>query len=60
MDARKKKGIGFFVTAALFAIAGGVFVGMASTPDWLNTVLGIASAIATAVGLVIIVPDVKD
>lgn len=60
MTPRKKKGIGFLVTAGLFALAGGIFVGMDATPDWLNTVMGIASAIATALGLVIVVPDTKD
>lgn len=60
MDPRKKKGIGFIVTAALFATAGGVFIGTSATPDWLNVVFAGISALAGVFGLVIIVPDTKD
>jgi hypothetical protein len=60
MTPRKKKGIGFIVTAALFAVAGGVFVGTDVTPDWLNVVFAGISALAGVFGLVIIVPDTKD
>jgi hypothetical protein len=60
MDPRKKKGVGFIVTAALFAVAGGVFIGTSATPDWLNIVFAGVSALAGVFGLVIIVPDTKD
>ena len=60
MTPRKKKGIGFLVSAGLFALVGGIFVGVEVTPDWVTTVLGIVSAIATALGLVIVIPDTKD
>lgn len=60
MTPRKKKGIGFIVTAALFAVAGGVFIGTAATPSWLDIVFAGVSALASVFGLVIIVPETKD
>jgi hypothetical protein len=60
MTPRKKKGVGFIVTAALFALAGGVFIGTEITPAWLNVLMAGASALAGVFGLVIIVPETKD
>jgi hypothetical protein len=59
MTARQKKGIGFLVTSALFALGGGVLLGTAVTPDWVTVIMTVVSAVSSVFGIVITAkPDV--
>lgn len=59
MTARKKKGIGFLISGAVFVVAGGVFLGMPVTPDWLGPVMGLVGLVANFLGFVVVFPDVE-
>ena len=60
MTARKKKGIGFLISGAVFIVAGGVFVGVPTTPDWLVPVMGLVGLIANFLGFVVVFPDIEE
>lgn len=58
MTTRQIRGIGFFITAALFAIAGVIFTFFPSTPSWVDVVFQCVTAVTTVVGIVITVPTI--
>lgn len=58
MTSRQKKGVGFAVTSALFALCAIVFLFFTSTPDWLATVLAAVAAVANVVSIAITVPTI--
>lgn len=60
MTDRKKKGIGFLISGAVFVAFGGVFIAIPATPDWLGTVVGIIGLVANALGFVTVFPDNSD
>ena len=56
---RQKKGVGFIVTAVLFAIAGVVILATVNTPTWVNIVIDGVVAVLGIIGIVITAkPDV--
>lgn len=57
MTARKKKAVGFGISAGLFALAAGIFGFTEVTPDWVNSVMAIVAAVAGVIGVGIVVPD---
>ena len=57
MTDRKKRAVGFGISAALFALVAGVFGFTEVNPDWLGNVLAIVAAVAGVVGITIVVPD---
>ena len=44
MEDRKKKGIGFMISGAVFLTAGIVMYAFTATPEWLNVVVQLAGA----------------
>ena len=60
MTARKKKGIGFGISAVAFALASAVFIGWDVTPDWVNTALNLVAVIAGALGFSTVYPDTEE
>ena len=60
LSARKKKGIGFLIGGVAFLAAGGVFIGLANTPDWLNLAFMIVGAIGNILGFTVVFPDTSD
>ena len=59
MTDRKKKGIGFMVSGAVFAVAGVVFYSMPITPEWLAPAFGLIALVGNFLGFVIVFPDVE-
>lgn len=59
MTARKKKGIGFLITAGIFAIVGGVFIGTDVTPEWVGLLTQGIGLIAGLLGFKIVSPDTE-
>lgn len=59
MTDRQKKGVGFAVTSALFAICAVVFLAFTSTPDWVGIVLASVAAVANVVSIAITVPSLS-
>jgi len=57
MTSRKKKAVGFGVTAALFALFAGIFGFTDADPSWLGNLVAIVAAVAGAVGLSIVIPE---
>ena len=57
---RKKRGIGFLIAGVAFLAAGGVFIGLDVTPDWLAMAFLVASAIGNVLGFSIVFPDIND
>ena len=57
---RKKRGIGFLIAGVAFLAAGGVFIGIEVTPDWLSISFLVASAIGNVLGFSIVFPDIND
>lgn len=60
LTARKKKGIGFLVGGLAFLAAGGVFIGLTATPDWLNLAFMVIGAIGNVLGFTFVFPDTSD
>jgi len=59
MTDRKKKGIGFLITAGIFAIVGGVFIGTDATPEWTGMLIQGIGLIAGLFGFVVVYPDTE-
>lgn len=59
MTARKKRGVGFLISGAVFAAMGGIFLGTEVTPDWVATVIGVVGLVANALGFVTVFPDTE-
>lgn len=57
MTDRKKKGIGFLISAVAFGIAGSFLVFATQTPVWVAQALDIVAIVAAALGFVIVFPD---
>ncbi len=57
MTTRKRKAVGFGLTAAMFALFAGVFGFMDADPAWLSNLTAIVAAIAGVVGITIMVPE---
>jgi len=57
MTDRKKKGIGFFITGAIFALFGGVFMATEVDPTWLGFVPVFVGVIASYFGFQVVFPD---
>jgi hypothetical protein len=60
MTTRKKKGVGLLISGAVFVVAGGVFIGMPTTPDWLGPAMSLVGLVANFLGFVVVFPDEKD
>jgi len=58
MTTRKKKGVGFAVSAAGFALCAAVFIGWDVTPEWVASVMNIVAVVAGALGFTFVYPDV--
>ena len=59
MTARKKKGIGLLISGVVFAVVGGVFIGLEVTPAWVDTALVLVGVVANALGFVVVFPDTE-
>lgn len=57
MTARKKRGIGFFVSGAAFVGAGVIMFAVTQTPEWLGTVFQLVGLVAGALGFTVVFPD---
>jgi hypothetical protein len=57
MTPRKKKGIGFFITGAVFAVAGGAMFWTEVTPEWIATAMQVVGALAAVFGFTVVFPD---
>jgi len=51
---RQKKGIGYLVSAAILALAGGALLIWTATPAWIPVVLNVAVAIAAVLGITVV------
>jgi len=51
---RQKKGIGYLVSAAILAVAGGVLLAFSITPTWVPVVIDVAVAVAAVLGIVVV------
>lgn len=60
MSPRKKKGIGFFISGAVFLVAGFVFVSMDATPEWVASSVSLVGLIAEFFGFKTVFPDYGD
>lgn len=60
LSARKKKGIGFLIGGLAFLAAGGVFLGIESTPDILGVIFQVVAAVGSVLGFTIVFPDIGD
>ncbi len=56
MTERKKKGLGFFISGAVFIAVGIVLLVTISTPAWVSTVLSGIGLIGNLVGFVLVLP----
>jgi len=56
MSERKKKGIGFFISGAVFIAVGIVLLVTTTTPAWVNTVLAGLGLIGNLIGFVLVLP----
>ena len=57
---RKKKGIGFLIAGLAFLAAGGVYIGLDVTPDWLAIMFLAVGAVGGVLGFSIVFPDIND
>ena len=57
LSARKRKGIGFFITAGLFVGGGVLMFATETAPDWVSTVIAVGGMIFNALGFTIVFPD---
>lgn len=57
MTARKKKAVGFGISAGLFALMAGIFGFTDVTPDWVNNVMAVVAAVSAALGLTVEIPE---
>ena len=57
---RKKKGIGFLIGGLAFLAAGGVYIGLEVTPDWLSIVFLAVGAVGGVLGFSVVFPDIND
>ena len=57
MTNRKKKGIGFFISGAVFIVAGFIFSTMDVNPVWLNSAMILVGMIAEFFGFKTVFPD---
>lgn len=57
MTARKKKAVGFGVSAGLFALMAGIFGFTEVTPDWVGNVLSLVAGVSAVFGLTVVVPE---
>ena len=57
MEDRKKKGIGFMISGAVFLTAGIVMYAFTATPEWLNVVVQLAGAASGVMGFITVFPD---
>lgn len=60
MSPRKKKGIGFFISGAVFLVVGFVFVSMDTTPEWVSSGISLVGLIAEFFGFSTVFPDTGD
>ena len=58
MTARKKTGLGFFISGAMFILGGIVCWYIPATPVWIPTLFGIVGLVGSSLGLKIVFPDV--
>ena len=57
MTDRKKKGIGYFVSGAVFIVAGFIMVAMDANPAWLGSVAALLGLVAEFFGFKTVFPD---
>ena len=57
MTNRKKKGIGFFISGAIFIAAGAVYTFLTEDPGWFWQAIGIVGLVASSIGFVVVYPD---
>ena len=60
MTARKKKGIGYIISGAIFVGVGGVFIGMETTPDFVSLIIQGVGMIASLLGFTTVFPDTDE
>ena len=60
LSPRKKKGIGFLVGGLAFLAAGGVFLGLETTPDILGVIFQVVAAVGSVLGFSFVFPDTSD
>jgi len=60
MTTRKKKGIGYAISGAVFVAAAVVCFATQVTPDWVNTIFGIIGLVAGALGFQVVFPDTEE
>jgi uncharacterized Tic20 family protein len=56
MNDRKKKGLGYFISGAVFIAVGIVLMVTTSTPGWVSTVLSGIGLIGNLVGFILVLP----
>ena len=59
MTGRKKKGIGYIISGAVFVAVGAVFMGTTVTPDWLALVVQGIGLVANLIGFTTVFPDTE-
>lgn len=59
MTPRKKRGIGYIISGAVFIGAGGVLFGTEVTPDWLPIIVQGIGLIANLLGFTAVFPDTE-
>ena len=60
MTDRKKKGIGFFVSGALFVVVGIFTATTGTAPEWFSAVLTAVGLAAEYFGFQVVYPDVEE
>ena len=60
MTARKKKGIGYCISGAVFLAVGGVFIGLETTPDFVSLLIQGVGMIAGLLGFTTVFPDTDE
>ena len=59
MTDRKKTGIGFGITAGVFALFAVVNISLEVTPEWVSQVVGLVSLVAGFFGFKTVYPDAE-
>lgn len=57
MTGRKKKGIGYFISGAVFIGVGSAFMFFDATPEWVSTAMAIVGLVANFLGFTTVFPD---